>query len=290
MSSQASSNAQQADSLDLETETADNGQDISAGANDFATALAKLAQDDEDTDDGDGVDDNGTPRESGKKVKLDSLDSLAASLGIEVKDLYGIKVPGSGGREAMTIGQIKDRFTSFDSLESDRLALTERQVQQEAEFEQTRAELRELLAVVPKEHLSQEKLQAAAQRVAARNKADGKRLLDAMPEWRDQERREAEATDMAASLGKYGIPASYLGTIRNPALLKFIRDAARREKQVQAALAAVKKIPRKKVAATATGRTPPRIQSQQQQQRNPNAPERPTTDRERFSAALKSAT
>jgi hypothetical protein len=288
MNSQASSSARQEESPDLETGTAADLNDDaqSSGASDFARALADLTQDEEEVDET-SEDQNSEPRERGKKVKLDSLDTLAQSLGIEVKDLYGIKVPASGGREAMTIGQIKDRFQSFDSLESDRLSLTEERVAQEAEFEQTRAELRELLSVVPKEHLSQEKLQAAAQRVAARNKADGQRLLQSMPEWKDQERRDAEVQDIAEMLGKYGIPASYLKTVRSAPLLKFMRDAARREKQVQQALAAVKKIPRKKVAATGTGRTAPRIQPSQNGNQKPGL--RPTSERERFSAALKNA-
>ncbi len=289
MNSQASSSTPQAGHQDEETSPADlNDDDSSAGANDFATALAKLAQDDEDADDNEGADENGAPRESGKKVKLDSLESLASSLGIEVKELYEIKVPGSGGREAMTIGQIKDRFTSFSSLEADRLSLTEERVNQEAEFEQARAELRELLAVVPKEHLSQEKLSAAAQRVAARNAADGKRLLATMPEWRDEDRRTAEVTDIANLLGKYGIPAVFVKTVRNPALIRFMRDAARREKQVQEALAAVKKVPRKKVVAQQTGRQPARIQSEQQ--RNQTPANKPTSERERFTNALRTAT
>src|SRR5262245_42799240 len=100
MNSQASSNAQP---VDLDLETGDSPEDLnddstSTGASDFASALAKLTQDDEGADDTEGHDDNGKPRESGKKVKLDSLDTLAASLGIEVKELYGIKVPASGGR------------------------------------------------------------------------------------------------------------------------------------------------------------------------------------------------
>lgn len=287
MNSQASSNAQQ--TAETETDLPTDGEDVSTGASDFASALAKLQQDDEAGDEDEaGDDDNGKPRESGKKVKLDSLETLADGLGIEVKDLYAIKVPGSGGREPMTIGQIKDRFERFSSLEADRLSLTEERVAQEAEFEQTRAELRELLAVVPKEHLSQEKLQAAAQRVAARNAADGKRLLQSMPEWKDQDRRDAEVKDIADLLGTYGVPASYIKTIRNPAILKFMRDAARREKQVREALATIKKVPKKKVAAVAPGRTAPRIAPTQHG--NPKPGLKPTTERERFSAALKSAT
>lgn len=296
MNSRASSNAQQNPSLSRENDNEE--ADVSNGAAMFAKALAGLSgesngeDDDEGDETGDGFelpdDETGAPRESGKKVKLDTFENLAASLGIDVAKLYEVKIPGSGGREAMTVGQIKDRFHKWGSLETDQLALTEERVRQEAEFEATRAELRELLAVVPKENLSQDALRAAAARVAARNKADAARVLVVMPEWRDEERRTAEVNDISAMLAGYGLPASFVQTIRNPALLKALRDSARREKQVQAALAAMKKVPRKKVAAQANqGRTAPRIQSQQEQRQNGGKPSlKPTTGRERFSQKL----
>jgi len=281
------SSGSQLENQEQETDLNDDGG--SAGASSFAAALAAQLKDGENGDD-EGADDGadtGDTRESGKKVKLDSLDSLAASLGVKVEELYAVKIPAGHGREPMTVGQIKDRFTSFNSLEADRLSLTEERVAQEAEFEQTRAELRELLTVVPKENLSQDALRAAAARVAARNKADGAKLLAAMPEWRDEDRRNEDVAEIAAALGKYGIPASYVGTVRSPALMKFMRDAARREKQVQAALASVKNTPRKKAVVTATGGRPPRITPQQNTGQRPG---KPTSARERFTTALRNAT
>ncbi len=287
MSSPTSSSEQLSD---LSPETEQDNDSGTPGANAFASALARQIEADEDADDSESADDdlNGEPGESRQKGKLENLEAVAKRLGIKVEDLYAVKVPGSGGREALTIGQIKDRFTEFSSLESDRLSITEQRVAQEAEFESVRAELRELLSVVPKEHLSQEKLQAAAQRVAARNKAAGAKLLIAMPEWKDDERRTADVADIVASLSKYGFPASYVATIRDPGLLKFMRDAARREKQVQAALAGVKNVPKKKANAQQQTRGAPRIVTQQQG--NGQRPGKPTSDRERFSAALKNAT
>lgn len=289
MNSRASSSEQLAD---LSTETEQDQSSGSAGANAFASALARQIEADEDSDDSQsddhGDDLNGEPGESRQKGKLENLDAVAKRLGIAVEDLYAVKVPSSvAGREAMTIGQIKDRFTEFDSLESDRLSITEQRVAQEAEFETVRAELRELLSVVPKEHLSQERLQAAAQRVAARNKAAGVKLLQAMPEWKDDDRRTADVADITASLAKYGFPASYVSTIRDPGLLKFMRDAARREKQVQAALAGVRKVPKTKANAQQQTRGAPRIVTQQG---NGQKPVKPTSERERFSAALRNAT
>lgn len=277
MTTGASSN----ESLDTSRDEDSDGEEGS-GSGSFAAALARMAE--EEGKGSPGEESKGEGSES-KTPKPSDLAGIAKALGVKVEDLYAVKVPASAGREAMTIGQIKDRFTEWDSLEAEQLAFSERRVQEESDLEMAREEFRELLTTIPKEHLSAEKLQQVAVKLAARAKADGERVLALIPEWKDAEKRTAELGEITSSLQAYGIPKATLSTVlRNPGLTKFVRDAVKRELMVRKALAGVKRTPAKKAvgsSATARGEAP---RKPSQESSRPTL--RPSSGREQFTAIM----
>src|SRR5262245_39518371 len=115
MNSQASSSA--APSSQVQADQTPAVEHKQSGASGFAAALAKLEKDGAGEkpvgsaggESADGDDKSGEPRKSVKATPED-LGALAQALGIKVEDLYKVKVPATGGRDAMTIGQIKDKF------------------------------------------------------------------------------------------------------------------------------------------------------------------------------------
>ena len=285
MNSQASSNTDQGEQIQADQ----TDQAPKSGASGFAAALARIQKEeagDEPVDssaDGQAIDDNdesGKPRKSGKAAPAD-LGSLAESLGVKVEDLYKVKVPASGGREAMTIGQIKDKFSEWESLETDRIAFDESKVKQEADFELAKQEIRELIAVIPKEHLNKEALGRVAAKLVERTKAQAGQVAAAFPEWKDEAVRTAQVADIENTLAAYGYSKQQAQTIRDPRLLKLIRDAARRERQVTKALEAIKRAPANKQTQQPGSRQAPRQTTTSQR---PSS--KPTTERERFSQAL----
>lgn len=275
MTSQASSSEQQT------SQASDEGESAS-GASAFAAALAKTVNDDDPPPGGSGEDDSGKPGESRHKGKPSDLAAVAERLGVQVADLYAVKVPASGGREPLTIGQIKDRFAEFESLEADRLQFSESRIQQERDLEQARAEIRELLSAIPGEHLKKEVLQRVAQRVAERNTAARAKVVEVIPEWRDENLRTTETKELDKLMEGYGFPAGFASGIHDARLLKFMRDAMRREQQVRKALESVRKVTKQPTQATGTRAAPKPAGNQDQR---PSM--RPTTGRERFSEALR---
>jgi hypothetical protein len=247
------------------------------GRNAFLAVLGREAA----AADGDG--DDGEHGESRANAKPETLEALAKAVGVQVSDLYSIKVPASGGREAMTIGQIKDRFSEFDALEADRLTFSEQKVQQEQELQRLRDEFREILAVIPKEQLKPELLQRAAERLAARDKARRDQIVVALPEWKDDATRKADMAEITKMLAGYGLNQFEVQAINDPRLLKFARDAQRREALVRKALESVKKVPKREPQQRQAGGGPaPRKPAAEGQRQSL----RPVDPRERFREVL----
>lgn len=263
------------------------------GASGFAAVLAKLegetdeggdADDSVDSTDGDdaGEDDSGKPRKSGKAAPAD-LEAVAETLGIKVEDLYKVKVPASGGREAMTIGQIKDKYTEWAGLETDRIAFDERKTEAEAKIELAKQELREIMAALPPGSLNKEALGRVAAKLAERNKANEAQLSAAFPEWRDPAVKTAHMSDINKLMAGYGFTPQQVAAIKDPRMLKLFRDAARRETLVRKALEEVKSTTQSRQTQQPGTRKPTGNPGKQQQ--TPTIV-KPTTERERFSAAL----
>lgn len=256
--------------------------DGAGGRTAFAQALAQELATDEPADTGDeGT--SGKQGESRKQPVPKNLEGLAERLGIEVSELYSIVVPAGHGREPMTLGKLKDRFGDWASLEADRLAFSEERVQKEAALTVQQQELRELLSFLPKEALKPELFQKAAARVAERNKQLDAQVPALIPEWKDETKRTADQTAIAKMLEGYGLTAPEVKAIRDPRLLKFMRDAMQRAELVRKALEAVKVPPRKQQQQQAPRGAPAR--QQQEQQNRPSM--KPVSGREQFSAALR---
>lgn len=270
----ATSSSEQPGQLQTESQ----GSNLS-GADSFAAALAReVEQESGDTDDNKT---KGEPGESRNKAKPKSLNDLAERLGIEASELYEIAVPAGSGQEAMTLGQLKDRYQTWGTLEADRLAFTESQVQHQAQIEQGKQELRELMSMIPRDKLNTEVLQRVAARVAERNRALDAQVVEAIPEWKDAEKRTAEMGELSKMLASYGLQPAEVKAIRDPRMLRFIRDAHRRAEQVRKALEAVKPAARKP-SQPSGGTGAPRKPGNE-----PRNSLRPQSGRERFSELLR---
>lgn len=249
----------------------------SGGASRFAQALASHMQADEESADDDST---GEPGESQPKGKPKDLADIAARLGVEVSDIYEAVIPVGQGREALTIGKLKDQAAAFASLDTDRLAWSEEKVRQESELTTARQELQELLTTIPRESLNKEAIQRAAVRVHERNKALEAQVVSALG-WQNPAVRDEQMGAMSRSLAGYGFAAAEVKAIRDPRLVKFIRDAVRREEQVRKALADVKPV-EKKAKPASNNRGPANLNRPEQQPKTL----RPSSTRERFSAEL----
>lgn len=266
----------------LEVDDDGDTGDEAGGRAQFAAALAKELEGEKPVDTGnEGEPNKGTPRESTQKGMPKSLEMLAERLGVEVSELYSLPIPVGQGREPLTLGKAKDMAAQWASLDADRLAFSEERVKQESELTRGRSELRELIALLPREHLKPELLQRVAARVQERTKAQEAQVPVLIPEWRDADMRKKEEADITTMLEGYGLTAPEVKGIRDPRLIKFLRDSMNREKLVRNALAAVKKPERKPVRHESANGAPRRQVERQQ----PNTM-KPTSGREQFRTLL----
>lgn len=215
-------------------ETSDN-----TVASDFARALHETIEAEAPSELEKTNTDAAESHESASKTKPETLDDLAKALNVEVSDLYSIAVPRGSGQESLTLGAMKDRFDEWSNLDSERVSWNEERTRRDNELYLARQELEELLTAIPKEHVSKDVLNKAATKVQQRIHSERARTLDAIPEWKDEARRSTELTGIASMLEQYGLPANYLGTVYDHRIMRFLRDAHRREVQVQAALSKI---------------------------------------------------
>jgi hypothetical protein len=88
------------------------------------------------------------------------------------EQVYAIKVPMAQGAEPLTLGQLKDRVGELVDLETRELQFDERRVKAEGDLLRAQTEMRELLALVPKDHIKPEMVEKIRKRHEATQAAE----------------------------------------------------------------------------------------------------------------------
>jgi hypothetical protein len=199
------------------------------------------------------------PKEGKPKGKPKAFKELAERLELTPEDLYAIEVPLAEGR-SMTIGKMKDAAAIQDQLTVREMQFAERVGKQEAEWTRSQAEFSQLVSMIDPKALTPEMRKKAAETVTENNKRERAETMRLIPEWANQELREAELGGMVELLKDYGIGESFLTANMSSKLMRFVRDAFLRKVRIERALALVK--PVKKTSTTgksgAPGKAPAR--------------------------------
>ena len=174
--------------------------------------------------------------------KLDTLDAVAAKLGVEVSDLYEIEIPQPGsGEDRTTIGQLADFAKDRGQFEIDRLQFEETRTKGEADLLRANEELRALVAMLPAQVKDERLLNAVAGKMAAEREEQRTLTLRNIPEWQDERVEADERKALAEHLSQYGFSPTYLDNVGDHKTLKYIRDNWRREQALDRVLAQLKK-------------------------------------------------
>ncbi len=182
----------------------------------------------------------GDPKKPAAKAKPKDLTKLAETLGMEVKDLYGIEIPSSRqGEQPYTLGKLKDLAAEQDAFTVRSLQLEETARAREAKLAQAEREVEALVGALPKEALKPELRKALSDRYAQTVSTERQRTLEVIPEWADESKRTGDLKGMLEHLRGYGFADDYLTRLVDHRALKFVRDAWMRETQIRAALAKV---------------------------------------------------
>lgn len=172
------------------------------------------------------------------KPAIKTFTELSKALGVDKTALYDVKVTLRDQVTNVSIGELKDAYQESQDLDFQRIEWGDRKAKEEQEMARGRQELEVLVSLVPKESLKPEQIAAAAKVVQGqldRAKAD---LIRRVPEWEDIELRKSEGAEIDKHLSDYGIR---LSTIRDPAVIHYIRNSWMMDKRINAALDKIKK-------------------------------------------------
>lgn len=227
-------------------------------------SLAELFAEDGDgegqgSESGTGDDDPSKP--------VDSIDGLTKRHKMTAEQVYAIKVPMPNGAEPLTIGQMKDRVGELVELETREAQFDQRRIKSEGELLRAQAEMRDLMALIPREQLTP----AAVEKVRKGHEATMKReraaTLEHIPEWQDEKRRTEDLHGMIELLGDYGFDEAFITTVVDHRAMKMIRDFWRQNTRIKAALAKVTTpLGKGKRPSGKTGKGPAKPNSQPQRQ------------------------
>lgn len=199
-------------------------------------SLAELFAEPED---GEERDNDGNIVEDDLTKPPDSMEALSKRLGFKPEQIYNVKIPMPDGAEALTIGQMKDRVAELVDLETRETRFETWRMEAEGELLRSQAEIREILAMIPKEQIRPEVVNKIRQRHNDNMARERRMTLEYIPEWRDEKRAAEDLQGMIDLLGGYGFDSTFIASVHDHRAIKFIRDMYLRDKRIKAALAKV---------------------------------------------------
>lgn len=171
---------------------------------------------------------------------VDSIDRVSKKLGLKPEQVYAIKVPMPNGAEPLTIGHLKDRVGELVDLETREVQFDQRRIKQEGQLLKAQAEMRELLGLLPREHISPEIVNKIRKKQEITMNRERAATLEHIPEWNEESVMSADKAGMAEMLEEWGFDgAAFLESVVDHRAVKFIRDMWIRDKKIKTALAKV---------------------------------------------------
>jgi hypothetical protein len=185
------------------------------------------------------IDNDGNPVVDDPSEPPETLDVLSKRLGFKPEQIYNVKIPLADGAEPLTLGQMKDRVGELVDLETRETQFESRRMQVEGELLRSQTEIRELVAMIPKEHINPAIVDKIRKRHETNMAFQRKMTLEHIPEWRDEKRAGEDLQGMVDFTKRWGFDETFMASVHDHRAIKFIRDMYLRDKRIQAALAKV---------------------------------------------------
>lgn len=239
--------------------------------------IGRLLRGEEGEDEGDvvdpipqdeDVDPEQPPPRNAKARQVKSLVDVSKALGIPVEELYNLEVPlrvASGDRKTIKLSELKDYRDAEDDHKLDRIAWSEEREREHADIARSRAEIADLLAMVPEDKLKPEVMAKIRQRHEGLITLERQKTLRRIPEWHDEDARRSDLEGIAEHLADYGFSANALQGIHDHRMLAYMRDNWLRKQRLSKALEKVKS-----VRTDTPARSRPASRSQQSQSVRPS--------------------
>ena len=190
-----------------------------------------------------GASNQETGEEDGSPAKPKRFNDLAATLDVDVAELYVLEIAEAADGSPVTVQALKDHYAKRSDFSVEQLKWNEERSRQQSELVRGNAELRELLAAIPRDKLDAKVLEAVRTKVTESANRERARTLTVIPEWKAKETMEADLAGMAEWLQGFGFPTGYLQTVFDHRAMNMMRTAWKREQMVKAALEEIEKEP-----------------------------------------------
>lgn len=162
-----------------------------------------------------------------------SVASLAEKLQADPKAIYALEVPLADG-ETVTLGALKDAYKPAAALAKEREAFLEERGRHDAERRQTQTELDALLRALPPEALNPDVIRQAQAALAENVERERAELLKAIPDWKDPVKLQADRVAIEDYVARFGFSKADLAGVQDHRLLRLVRDAALRVRELDA--------------------------------------------------------
>lgn len=182
--------------------------------------------------------------ESQKTVKPPkTLADLSEMTGIKVADLYAMQIPASeDGGENPTLGSLKDEAAKQVDFAGRELEFEERRVKFGNDQAKARHELELVLKSLPEGAIKPDVLATARKEREIMLDREAARVLDVIPEWKDDEAHRADLVGIGEHMEQYGFDKGHIDQIADHRMLRYMRDNLNRKMLVERALEGVKPV------------------------------------------------
>ena len=199
-----------------------------------------------------GGDEGGQAGDSTDPEPLVTVKELAEKLGVDAKDLYNDLAVPLGDGETVTLGEFKDRVKDLRELDAQKEQFTEAQSQASRDSLAQRAEMSELLGLIPAE-MREQLVKAAGDRHQGYIQQQQQEVLEAIPEWRDQDTLARDRDAIIALGNEYGFNSQEITATHDARTLRMLHDTVRLRERLNTADANSKK--QSKARAGSPGKT-----------------------------------
>ena len=196
------------------------------------------------------------------KTKPTKFNELAGAADLDLDALYKLEVQIEGAEKPVTIEALKDHFKSANDFDLRVLEFEEKRTSETNELVRAKTELQEILQSLPANAVKPDVLAKIRQKTEAAVTRERAATLEAIPDWKDADKRTGDLAAMSEHLQDYGFPMNQLESLVDHRWQRYIRDNMLRERRVKAALAKVRPgAPVKSGKAPTTGKAPVKGQS-----------------------------
>ena len=183
---------------------------------------------------GDGEGDGDGEGSADDVAEAFTLADLAKELGVDVKDVYDVEIPLGDG-ESMTLGELKDRAREVSDIVSERQTVETKRGEMERDLLAARQELETALAGIDPAALSPELVARARERLAQTVQTESRKLLDALPSWKDPDTQRRDRQAIREYAKGYGFSEAEIDSVFDARLVLMIKQAAENQERLQEA-------------------------------------------------------